>query len=67
LRQLHQLARGYGSRDAPSARVRIAQESLAQMLGVSRQSANKALKAQEVRGLVQLRCGEIMLLGHPAD
>jgi CRP/FNR family transcriptional regulator, cyclic AMP receptor protein len=67
LRRLHLLARGYGSRDAPSTRVRIAQEALAQMLGVSRQSANKALKALEVRGLVQLRYGEIMLLGHTTD
>jgi CRP/FNR family transcriptional regulator, cyclic AMP receptor protein len=65
LRRLHLLARGYGSRDAPHLRVRIAQEALSQMLGVSRQSTNKALKALEVRGLVQLRYGEILLLGQP--
>lgn len=56
------LAQGYGSRDAPRRRIRLGQEVLAHMLGVSRQSVNKALKALEARGVVRLHYGEIELL-----
>lgn len=62
LRRLRLLAQGYGSRDLPRRRVRLGQEALAQMLGVSRQSANKALKSLEAQGALRLRYGEIELL-----
>ncbi|WP_374412371.1 Crp/Fnr family transcriptional regulator [Hydrogenophaga sp.] len=61
-RRLQLVAQGYGSRDAPRRRIRLAQEVLAQMLGVSRQSINKALKALEAGGRLRLHYGEIELL-----
>ena len=61
-RRLQLVARGYGSRDAPRRRIRLSQELLAQMLGVSRQSINKALKALEAGGRLRLHYGEIELL-----
>ncbi|MBL8389336.1 MAG: Crp/Fnr family transcriptional regulator [Hydrogenophaga sp.] len=61
-RRLQLVAQGYGSRDAPRRRIRLAQEVLAQMLGVSRQSINKALKALEASGRLRLHYGEIELL-----
>ena len=60
-RRLQLVARGYGSRDAPRRRIRLSQELLAQMLGVSRQSINKALKALEAGGRLRLHYGEIEL------
>lgn len=60
-RRLQLVARGYGSRDAPRRRIRLSQELLAQMLGVSRQSINKALKALEASGRLRLHYGEIEL------
>jgi len=62
LRRLQLLAQGYGSRDVARRRVRVAQEVLARMLGVSRQSVNKALKQLEARGALRLHYGEIELL-----
>ncbi|MGS5089904.1 Crp/Fnr family transcriptional regulator [Hydrogenophaga sp. A37] len=62
-RRLRLLAKGYGSREAPRRRIRLGQETLARMLGVSRQSVNKALKALETRGVLRLHYGEIELLG----
>ncbi|TNF52427.1 MAG: Crp/Fnr family transcriptional regulator [Burkholderiales bacterium] len=62
LRRLHLLAQGYGSRDVPRRRVRVAQEVLARMLGISRQSTNRALRQLEARGLLRLHYGEIELL-----
>lgn len=61
-RRLQLVARGYGSRGAPRRRIRLSQELLAQMLGVSRQSINKALKALEANGRLRLHYGEIELL-----
>ena len=61
-RRLQLVARGYGSRDAPRRRIRLSQEVLAQMLGVSRQIINKALKALESGGRLRLHYGEIELL-----
>lgn len=61
-RRLWLLATGYGSRTTPRRRIRLAQEVLAQMMGVSRQSVNRALKALEARGLLQLRYGEIHIV-----
>ena len=62
-RRLRLLAQGYGSREAPRRRIRLGQEVLARMMGVSRQSVNKALKALEARGVLRLHYGEIELLG----
>jgi CRP-like cAMP-binding protein len=62
-RRLRLLARGYGSREAPRRRIRLGQEVLARMMGVSRQSVNKALKVLEARGVLRLHYGEIELLG----
>lgn len=61
-RRLQLVAQGYGSRDAPRRRIHLSQELLAQMLGVSRQSINKALKALEAGGRLRLHYGEIELL-----
>lgn len=61
-RRLRLLAKGYGSREAPRRRIRLGQEVLARMMGVSRQSVNKALKALEARGALRLHYGEIELL-----
>lgn len=61
-RRLQLVARGYGSREAPRRHIRLGQEVLAQMLGVSRQSVNKALKTLEAGGRLRLRYGEIELL-----
>jgi CRP/FNR family transcriptional regulator, cyclic AMP receptor protein len=62
LRRLQLQALGYGSRDMARRRVRVAQETLARMLGVSRQSVNRALKQLETRGALRLHYGEIELL-----
>ena len=62
LRRLRLLAQGYGSRDVPRQRIRLGQEALAQMLGVSRQSVNKALKSLEAQGVLRLHYSEIELL-----
>jgi CRP-like cAMP-binding protein len=60
------LARGYQSGPPESSserlRLRLAQEQLAQMLGVSRQSINKALGGLAQAGLLALHYGEIELL-----
>ena len=63
LRRLRLLAQGYGSRDVPRQRIRLGQEALAQMLGVSRQSVNKALKSLEAQGVLRLHYSEIELQG----
>lgn len=62
-RRLRLLAQGYGSREASRRRIRLGQEVLARMMGVSRQSVNKALKSLEARGVLRLHYGEIELLG----
>lgn len=53
-------AQGYGSRGA-CTRLKLAQEHLALMLGVSRQSINKALGELEAQGLIERHYGEIEL------
>lgn len=62
LRRLRLLAQGYGSREVARQRIRVGQEVLARMLGISRQSANQALKQLAAKGVVRLRYGEIELL-----
>lgn len=62
-RRLWLVASGYGARGQQAHRhVRLPQEQLALMLGVSRQSVNKALRALERRGVIALRYGGIELL-----
>ncbi|HEU4459866.1 MAG TPA: Crp/Fnr family transcriptional regulator [Methylibium sp.] len=63
-KRLWLVATGYGARgEAPVRRlVRLPQEQLALMLGVSRQSANKALRALEKAGVIALHYGAIELL-----
>ena len=58
------VARGYAQRDAaaPVQRLRLPQDQLALMLGVSRQTVNKALKALAAQRLLALHYGEIELL-----
>lgn len=66
-RRLWLLAHGYGARSGPPRQLlRLPQEQLALMLGVSRQSANKALRTLEARGLIALHYGGIELLDLPA-
>lgn len=61
-KRLWLVAHGYGGRSgAPRWVLNLPQEQLALMLGVSRQSANKALRALEARGLIALRYGGIEL------
>jgi len=55
------LARGYGT-GGLRQRIRLPQEQLALMLGVSRQSLSKALHGLADRGLLALHYGEIELL-----
>lgn len=67
-RRLLQVAQGYGEQDLtpPGAtqprRLRLPQEQLALMMGVSRQTVNKALKSLEAQGHLALRYGGIELL-----
>ena len=59
-KRLWLVAQGYGSRP-PRRQIRLPQEQLALMMGVSRQTMNKALRSLEAQGLVALRYGEIEL------
>lgn len=62
-KRLWWVAHGNGTRpDAPRRQLRLPQEQLALMLGVSRQSANKALRALEDKGVLKLRYGAIELV-----
>ena len=61
LKRLERVATGYGSRVTPSRRVKVPQEVIAQMMGVSRQSTNKALKALEEVGLISRSYGMVEL------
>ncbi|MBP0623298.1 Crp/Fnr family transcriptional regulator [Cupriavidus consociatus] len=64
-RRLAAIAHGYGNLPVHAdavLRVRIPQEQLAQMLGLSRQTVNHALRELETRGLLRLEYGGIELL-----
>ncbi|MBB2485511.1 Crp/Fnr family transcriptional regulator [Mitsuaria sp. WAJ17] len=67
-KRLLQVAQGYGEQDLTPAegtsprRLRLPQEQLALMMGVSRQTVNKALKSLEAQGAIALRYGGIELL-----
>ncbi|KWR91379.1 Crp/Fnr family transcriptional regulator [Cupriavidus sp. IDO] len=69
-RRLAAIAHGYGNfpEQGPVGvrTVRIPQEQLAQMLGLSRQTVNHALRELEARGLLRLRYGGIDLVDLPA-
>lgn len=61
LKRLERVATGYGSRVVPAKRVKVPQEVIAQMMGISRQSANKALKSLEEMGLISRSYGAVEL------
>lgn len=62
-KRLWLVAHGYGARiEGARRQVRLPQEQLALMLGVSRQSLNKALRSLETRGVVARRYGVIELV-----
>jgi len=62
-RRLLLLARGYGTQQRqPGRLLRLPQERLAQMLGLSRQSVNPALRAMAARGWLALHYGTVELL-----
>lgn len=65
LRRLERVASGYGSRVTPQRHVKVPQEVIAQMMGISRQSANKALKTLEESGLIARNYGMVELLAGP--
>jgi CRP/FNR family cyclic AMP-dependent transcriptional regulator len=66
-KRLWLLAHAYGARTGEARRhIRLPQEQLALMLGVSRQSMNKALRSLETQGVVVLRYGTIELADLPA-
>ncbi|MET0520052.1 MAG: Crp/Fnr family transcriptional regulator, partial [Burkholderiaceae bacterium] len=59
-------AHAYGSEGALRRRLRLPQEQLALMLGISRQTVSKILNTFAARRLVALHYGEIELLDVPA-
>jgi CRP/FNR family transcriptional regulator, cyclic AMP receptor protein len=62
-KRLWWVAIGHGARpDAPRRHLRLAQDQLALMLGVSRQTANKALRGLADKGVLKLRYGEVEVL-----
>lgn len=62
-KRLWLVAQGYGGRTGgPRRLIRLPQEQLALLLGVSRQTINKALRALEQRGWLRLHYGTIELL-----
>lgn len=65
LKRLERIASGYGSRVSPQRHVKVPQEVIAQMMGISRQSANKALKSLEESGLIARNYGMVELLTRP--
>lgn len=60
-KRLALLAEGYGHA-APRRRIRLPQEQLALMMGVSRQTVSKALHGLADRGLLAVHYGEIELM-----
>lgn len=65
LRRLERIASGYGSQVTPKRHVKVPQEVIAQMMGISRQSTNKALKTLEESGLIARNYGMVELLAGP--
>lgn len=54
------------ARQSPDGAIRLRQEDVAAMIGLSRQSTNKALKRLEAQGLLALSYGEMRVLDLPA-
>lgn len=61
-RRLLLIAEGYGEVSGPRRVIQLAQEQLALMLSLSRQTTNQILKELEAQGLLRLTYGEIEIL-----
>lgn len=61
-RRLLMIAEGYGETSGQRRVIHLAQEQLALMLAVSRQTTNQILKELEAQGVVHLNYGEIEIL-----
>lgn len=61
-RRLLLIAEDYGESQGPRRIIHLAQEQLAAMLAMSRQTANGLLKDLQARGIVRLTYGEIEIL-----
>ncbi|KIP99973.1 MULTISPECIES: Crp/Fnr family transcriptional regulator [Pseudomonas] len=61
-RRLLLIAEDYGETQGPRRIIHLAQEQLAAMLAISRQTANGVLKDLQARGIVRLTYGEIEIL-----
>lgn len=61
-RRLLMIAEGYGDASGPRRTLQLAQEQLAQMLAISRQTTNQILKDLEAQGIVRLGYGEIEIV-----
>ncbi|WP_330114726.1 Crp/Fnr family transcriptional regulator [Pseudomonas sp. JS3066] len=61
-RRLLMIAEGYGERSGQRRVIQLAQEQLAMMLAISRQTTNQILKDLEAQGALRLNYGEIEIL-----
>lgn len=61
-RRLAMMIEGYGDHTHPRRTVELRQDQLAQMLSVSRQTANQVLKELEAEGLIKVAYGEIEII-----
>ncbi|TBV06541.1 Crp/Fnr family transcriptional regulator [Phytopseudomonas dryadis] len=61
-RRLLLIAEHYGETRGPQRIIHLAQEQLALMLAISRQTTNQILKELEARGILRLTYGEIEIL-----
>ncbi|MNF57740.1 cAMP receptor protein [compost metagenome] len=61
-RRLLMIAEGYGGLTGKRRVIQLAQEQLAMMLAISRQTTNQILKELEAQGALRLTYGEIELL-----
>jgi CRP-like cAMP-binding protein len=61
-RRLLMIAEGYGERSGQQRVIQLAQEQLAMMLAISRQTTNQILKDLEAQGALRLSYGEIEIL-----
>ena len=61
-RRLLQIAEGYGEQAEPRRVIQLAQEQLALMLAISRQTTNQILKELEAQGILRLTYGGIEII-----
>ena len=61
-RRLLQIAEGYGEQPEPRRVIQLAQEQLALMLAISRQTTNQILKELEAQGILRLAYGGIEII-----